>query len=266
MKIIALVKHSMDVAEIRVDPATKALKTTAAPRRFGDLDKGVVEAAVQLKESTGAEVEILCFGPPAATAAVKDLLAMGADSATVVADPFEGEADGATVARILQAALEKLSPFDLVLCGFASDDGYSFQTGPRLAERLGLPLVSYACSISVDSGMLVAERDLESVIQTVRAALPAVVTVAEEAFMARSVTLLQAMKAQKKPAQAWALGDLGLDRAELEQGFSYVSLGETGVIVSRRQKVLRGSDMGDLADELIDDLVDVGILDVQGGQ
>ena len=183
MKILALVKYSLDVAEIRVDPATHALRMSGVPRRFGDLDKGAVEAAVRLKETTDATVEVLCFGPPAARGAVKDLLAMGADEATVIEDPYGGAADGAVVARVLEAAISKRGPFDLIICGFASDDGYSFQTAPRLAERLGLPLVSYACEIGLEAGVLVADRDLEDGLETVSVGLPAIVSVAEEAFL-----------------------------------------------------------------------------------
>lgn len=261
MKIVALVKYSMDIAEIRVDPATHELKTAGAPLRFGDLDKGAVEAAVRIKEKTDdCSTEVLCFGPPAARAAMKDLLAMGADQATIVEDPFDSAADGAVAVRVVAAALRKLEPFDLVLCGFASDDGYSHQTGPRLAELLQLPLVSYASELEVVSGTLVAERDLEEGLQTVSSALPAIASIAEEAFVPRSVTLLQAMKAQKKPIVTWTLSDLGLDAQSLASSSTCESLGETGVVVQRQQNLLKDAELSRLADDLIDALVAEGIL------
>jgi len=262
VKIIVLAKYSMDVAEIRVDPSTHALRMTGVPQRFGDLDKGAVEAAVRLKEVAASDVvvEVLCFGPPAARGAVRDLLAMGADEATVIEDPYEGAGDGAVAARVLEAALRKLGPFDLVLCGFASDDGYSHQTGPRLAERLGLPLVSYASEITLASGTLVADRDLEDGLQTVRTPLPAIVSVAEEAFVPRAVTLLQAMKAQKKPSSTWTVEDLGLEKTTLDEACTCRLLTETGIVVNRRQKVLSGQGLADMADKLIDTLVDDQVL------
>ena len=152
MKILALVKYSLDVAEIKVNAATHALRMTGVPRRFGSLDKGAVEVAVRLKEASDAVVEILCFGPSDARGAAKDLLAMGADEATVVEDPYDGAADAAVAVRVLEAAIRKRGPFDLLICGFASDDGYSHQTGARLAERLALPFVSYACEIRLEDG------------------------------------------------------------------------------------------------------------------
>lgn len=267
MKIIVLVKYSMDVAEIRVDPASHGLRMTGVPQRFGDVDKGAVEAAVRVKEASAssAVVEVLCFGPAAARTAVKDLLAMGADEAMVIEDPYGGASDGAVAAEVLEAALRKLGPFDLVLCGFASDDGYSYQMGPRLAERLGLPLVSYASEIALDSGTLVADRDLEEGLQTVSTPLPAIVSVAEEAFVPRMVTLLQAMKAQKKPSHALTIEDLGLDKSVLDQAFAGHLTGETGIVVNRRQQVLMGHGLSEMADKLIDTLVDDQVLVLEGG-
>ena len=260
MKIITLVKYSMDVAEIRVDPSTHELRLAGAPHRFGDLDRGAVEAAVRLKETTDAFVEVMCFGPPAAQSAMKDLLAMGADEATVIEDPYEGSADASVAVQVLEAAVRERGPVDMIVCGFASDDGYSFQTGPRLAERLGLPFVSYACSLDVTAGSLTADRDLEEGLQTVSTSLPAIVSVAEEAFLPRTISLLQAMKAQKKPTNILSFHDLGLRKDLLDESFGYLELSERGVVVNRRQLVLRAEELGQLADKLIDTLVDDGIL------
>jgi electron transfer flavoprotein beta subunit len=265
VKIIVLVKYSMDVAEIRVDPATCSLRMAGVPKRFGELDKSAVEAAVRLKESADAFVHVLCFGPAVARSSVKDLLAMGADEATVIEDPYEGSADAAVVVRVLEAAARKCGPFDLILCGFASDDGYSFQTGPRLAERLDVPFVSYASQLSIDSGAVVADRDLEDRVQTVSVPLPAIVSVAEEAFVPRAVTLLQAMKAQKKPANLASLEDFGLAREGLEATGGYSPVEESGIVVNRGRRVLKGGDLARLADEFIDVLLSEQILVEKGG-
>jgi electron transfer flavoprotein beta subunit len=267
VKILVLVKYSLDVAEIRVEPSTHALRMTGVPERFGDLDKGALQAAVELGQTCDATVEVLCFGPPAARAALKDLLAIGADEATVIDDPYGGAADGAVVARVLEAAIEKRGPFDLIICGFASDDGYSHQTGPRLAERLGLPLVSYACRIGLDDGVLVAERDLEEGLESVSVRLPAIVSVAEEAFVARPVTLLQAMKAQKKPTNTWEMqADLGLDKDALTQSASRCSVLTTeGIVVERQGRVLKAMELSEMADRLVDWLVEEQVLVQPGG-
>ena len=63
MKILALIKYSLDVAEIKVDPATKELRMAGVPEKIGNIDKNVVEAAVRLKEATGASLQGLMPWP-----------------------------------------------------------------------------------------------------------------------------------------------------------------------------------------------------------
>jgi electron transfer flavoprotein beta subunit len=265
VRILALVKYSLDVAEIKVDAASRALRIAGVPQRFGDADRSVVEVAVRLKDASGGTVEVLCLGPPAAREAVKDLLAMGADEATVIEDVFAGTADAAVAVLVVEAAIRKRGPFDLIVCGFASDDGYSHQTGPRLSERLGLPFVSYACDIRIEDGALVVDRDLEESIQTVSVPLPAIASVAEEAFVPRRVTLLEAMKAQKKPLNAWSLEhDLNISKETLEESSTYEMVSESGVMVERRRELLKGEDLTELADRFIDVLVRENVLSLEG--
>ena len=93
MKILALIKYSLDVAEIKVDPTTKELRMSGVPEKIGNIDKNVVEAAVRLKEATGASLQALCLGPQSARDSFKDVLAMGLDEVFLVEDPFAGAAE-----------------------------------------------------------------------------------------------------------------------------------------------------------------------------
>lgn len=261
VKILTLIKYSLDIAEIKVDPATRQLHLESAPAKVGNIDKNVAEAAVRLKTTPEDAVWGLCLGPAAARESFRDVLAMGVDEVILVEDPFEGQGDAAAVAQILEAALRKIGPFDLLLCGFASDDGYTFQVGPRLAERLGLPLVAYARKLDVEGGKLRAERDLDENVQVVTAALPAVVSVAEEAFPPRRTTLMDAIKAKKKPVSQWTVGEtLGISAAEMEHSLEPEVLSQEGIVVQRKQRALRGTDMAEVAERLIDALLQENVL------
>lgn len=261
MKILTLIKYSLDVAEIKVDPTTKELHMSGVPEKIGNIDKNVVEAAVRLKEETGAGVQALCLAPQSARDSFKDVLAMGVDEVFLVEDPFDGNADGRAAVCMLEAAIRKLGPFELILAGFASDDGYTYQTPPRLAERLGLPLVSYARRLSVEGAKLQADRDLEDSLQTVEAPLPALVSIAEEAFPPRRTTLMDAIKAKKKPVNILQVeADLGLSKAELESMSSFESAEQVGVIVERKQIQIKGTSASELADRLIDALLQENVL------
>lgn len=261
MKILALIKYSLDVSEIRVEKVTKALQMAGVPSKIGNIDKNVVELAVKLKETGGGTAQGLCFGPAAAKDSFKDVLAMGLDEVCLVEDPFASGAESGAVVRILEAAIRKLGPFDLVICGFASDDGFSYQVAPRLAERLNMPLVSYVRQLSLGEGKLQADRDLEDGLQTVAASLPALVSVAEEAFPPRRTTLMDAIKAKKKPVNTWQVQtDLGLSQMELEGQSRFASSSELGVVVHRKQKIFKGKSPVEMADQLIDALLQENVL------
>ena len=83
--------------------------------------------------------------------------------------------------------------------GLARQDGFPFSPAVEVGWRLGLPLVSYTRQLSVSDGSLQADRDLEDSLQTVRVPLPALASIAEEAFPPRRTTLMDAIKAKKKP-------------------------------------------------------------------
>ncbi len=260
MKILALIKYSLDVAEIKVDTATKELRMAGVPEKVGNMDKNVVEAAVQLKEKDGGSLVGLTLGPAAAREGFREVLAMGVDEITLVEDPFGGKADASVAVGILEAAINKLGPFDLIVAGFASDDGYTYQVGPRLAERLGLPLVSFARQVSAQDGKFQADRDLDDHQERVEVSLPAIVTIAEEAYPPRRTTLMDALKAKKKPVNVLSIGDLGLDQATLEQK-SQVKLAEQqGIVVHRKQQIVKGDSMQEVADKLIDILLQENVL------
>jgi len=261
LKILVLIKYSLDISEIKVDPTSRELRLAGVPEKIGNIDRNAVEAALRLREKSGGRVQVLCLGPEVARDGFRDVLAMGVDEATLVVDPFGGLAEASVAVRILEAAIRKLGYFDLILNGFASDDGYTYQTGPRLAERLNLPLVSYARQLSVTDEVLKADRDLEEHLQSVEVSLPALVSVAEEAFPPRRTTLMDALNAKKKPVSLWTLeAELGLSKAALEQEQEVESSTRTGIVVFRKQQMFKGLSPLEAADRVIDALLQDGAL------
>ena len=111
-------------------------------------------------------------------------------------------------------------------------------------------------------GTLRADRDLEDRLQTITVALPALISVAEEAFPPRRTTLMDALKAKKKPVNVWHIDaeEVGLDRAALEAGSRVAAVSQTGVVIQRKQNVLKGQSMAKMADQLIDALLQENIV------
>lgn len=264
MKIVACIKYSLDVSEVKVDPASKELKMAGVPYKVGNIDKNVLEAAVRLQEAHGGSVHAVTVGPIKAKESFREALAMGLEDVTLIENPVEGEIAPEVTATVLAEAIKKLGDVDLVLCGEVSDDGFTYQVPPRLAEALNMPQVSFARSLAVEDGKVVADRDLEDSLQTVSVQLPALISVMEEINTPRRPTLLEAMKAKKKPVHVWNVEtDLGLSTAQLFDNRSLEKVRSEGVVVHRKQKVLQGDDLTSLSNELVDLLVAENV--IKGG-
>jgi electron transfer flavoprotein beta subunit len=184
-----------------------------------------VEAALRIREAAGeAKITILCLGPDAARDAVKKALAMGADEGIQLTDKAFEDGDSFATARALAAAIKKLEPFDLVLCGRQAPDWDVGVTPSVIADILGLPCVTRASEVKVSDGTLQVERVLSDGFETVEASLPAVVTVSNELGEPRYPQLREIMAAAKKPVAVWTAGDLGVDASELGAAGSPLSL------------------------------------------
>ena len=256
MKIVACIKYSFDVSEVKVDPATKELRLAGVPQRVGVIDKNVLETAVTLKEATGATVHGLTLAPAGAREAFREAMAMGLDDLTIIDSADLAAAGPAVTAMILATAVQKLGDVTLVVCGEASDDGVSYQIPPRLAERLGWPLLGYARNITVAGETITADRDLDSGMQRVEGNLPLVLTVTQETNTPRRPTLMDALKAKKKPVAVWQVAaDLGLTPEQLQARAGVTRTAQEGIVIKRKQQMFQGEDMAALANQLLDALV-----------
>lgn len=256
MKIVACIKYSLDVSEVKVDPATKQLRLTGVPLRVGNIDRNVLEAAVNLAEKYGGTVHGLTLAPATARESFREAIAMGLEDLTIVDSASLPATDPAVTAAVLAAAIEKIGDVSLVICGETSDDGVSYQVPPRLAERLRRPLLGYARNIEFSDGLLRADRDLDTGMQRVQTPLPAVMTVTQETNTPRRPTLMDAVKAKKKPVNIWQPAtDLDLTNGSIEARVSVHRIDQAGIVVQRKQKMLADGDMTTVANQLIDALV-----------
>lgn len=214
-RIIVPIKDIPDLSEIKIDPATRRPLTEAAKRKLNDLDKRALEAAIRIKEASGAEVITVSLGDERTKTAVLEALAMGADSAYVVTDPKLKGLDSGATSKVLEATISKVGGCDLVVCGELSLESMGSQVGPRLAEAMGVPQITYARELRLEGGKLRAVRDLEDVDEVVEADTPALATVVREINEPRIPSLMNIMKAKKKPLTELDAAALGLNPEEL---------------------------------------------------
>lgn len=262
MKIVACIKYSLDVSEIKVDEETQEIKLAGVPKSLGEIDENVLEAAASLKEAYGGEVHGLSYGPPDAKEAFRDALAMGLEDVTLVESTSDGHNAPAVTALVLVEAIKNMGEVDLVICGELSDDGLTYQVPPRLAEQLDLPQLSFVRQIEIDDGWAVAERELEGGSQKVRAQLPALITVTQETNTPRRPTLMEAMQAKKKPVHIWDVQeDLGLTGEDLESRKYLERMDTKGVVIHRKWVKMESEDQRELANQLVDKLIEEGVLE-----
>jgi electron transfer flavoprotein beta subunit len=111
---------------------------------------------------------------------------------------------------VLAKAIERAG-FDLVVTGMASTDGTAGVVPALLAERLGVPQVTFLSEVKVEGGKVTGRRDGDAASELLEASLPALVSVTDQSGEARYPSFKGIMAAKKKPVEALDLSDLGLE-------------------------------------------------------
>jgi electron transfer flavoprotein beta subunit len=177
---VVLVKQVPDTHNITGDVMTDAgtMNRNALPAIFNPEDLNALEMALQIKERCGGTVTVITMGPPKAAGVLREALFRGADRTILLTDRKFAGADTLATSYTLQCAVQKAGPFDIVLCGRQAIDGDTAQVGPQLAEKLGIPQITYAETIvEIDPEHIVAERALDHGSEIVRCSLPVLLTV-----------------------------------------------------------------------------------------
>ncbi len=203
MKILVLLKAVPDLSALNVSKGQERV-FEKAPRIMNPSDRHALEAALQLRDTSGGTVSAILPGRGEDERVLREALAVGADEAHHLVIPEVDAGDSLSHTHLLGSLIRKLAPFDLILCGGASEDGVPAQTGPRLAELLGIPQVTGVRKIlSADNGAVEVERlplDPPSDIPVrIPVSLPSLLTIEEEAFTPRIPNAVRIMKAARIP-------------------------------------------------------------------
>jgi electron transfer flavoprotein beta subunit len=181
---------------------------------LNELDENAVEAALVLAQAHDGEVVAVTMGPEDAEDAVRRALRMGADRGVHVLDDALTGTDVFGTARVLAAAVRRVAqdgPVDLVVTGMASLDALTSMLPAALAAELALPQLTLAVEVDVADGVVQVRRDLDHAAEVLRAPLPALVSVTDQANEPRYPAFAGIMAARKKPVDVYDLADLGVD-------------------------------------------------------
>jgi electron transfer flavoprotein beta subunit len=214
MNIVVLVKQVPDTwSERTLRPADNTLDRDAADGVPNELDEYAIEEGLRLAEAQGGEVTIMSMGPQKATEVIRKALSMGADKAVHISDEGLRGSDGLVTSAVLAAVLGRTG-FDLVILGSESTDARMGTMAAMLAERLGLPQMSFASKVETDGSKITIHRQADYGYDTVEGTLPAVVSVVEKINEPRYPSFKGIMAAKKKPVETLTLADLGFDPSQ----------------------------------------------------
>ncbi len=196
--IIVLAKQVPDTRNVGKDAMKEdgTINRAALPAIFNPEDLNALEQALRIKEANpGTKVTILTMGLPRASEVIREAIYRGADNGIVLTDRVLGGADTLATSYSLSQAVKKIGNFDIIMGGRQAIDGDTAQVGPQIAEKLGLPQVTYAEEIlDINKTSVIVKRRLEAGVETVKAPLPCVVTVNGSAAECRPRNAQRIMK------------------------------------------------------------------------
>jgi electron transfer flavoprotein beta subunit len=193
---VVLIKQVPDTKRITGDAMNDdgTVRRGVLPAIFNPEDLNALEMALQIKDMFGGTVSVISMGPLAAAEILRDSLYRGADEAILVTDRRCVASDTLATSYILSCAVKKLN-YDIVLCGRQAIDGDTAQVGPQLAEKLGVPQITYVEKLlELDGRTITTQRNIGNGWQQVRTKLPVLLTVTSDANSPRAAAAKKMMK------------------------------------------------------------------------
>jgi electron transfer flavoprotein beta subunit len=282
-KIIVLAKQVPDTRNVGKDAmkADGTVNRAALPAIFNPEDLNALEQALRIKDNfPGTTITLLTMGPGRAAEIIREGLFRGADDGILLTDRAFAGSDTLATSYAIAQTLKKHGNYDIIIAGRQAIDGDTAQVGPQVAEKLGIPQITYAEEIqAIEKGKVTVKRRLERGIEVVKCPMPLVVTVNSSApdCRARNAKLIMKYKHAKTISEMqeanddylhlysdrpyliikeWTVQNIEVDMNELGLTGSptKVKKVENVVLQSKGAKVITSSDedMDQLMRELIE--------------
>lgn len=281
LKIIVLAKQVPDTRNVGKDAmkADGTVNRAALPAIFNPEDLNALEQALQLKDRyPGSTATLLTMGPGRAAEIIREGLYRGADNGVVLSDRAFAGSDTLATSYALATAVRKIGDFDIILGGRQAIDGDTAQVGPQIAEKLGLPQVTYAEEVGeVKDGKITIKRRIENGIETVKAPLPLLVTVngSADECRPRNARSLQKYKYAAAPSELkdddkrkplveardylqikeWSADFVGADREQCGLPGSPTKVKKIENVVFSAKESVRLSDADNEVEDLVKQLI-----------
>jgi electron transfer flavoprotein beta subunit len=212
MHIIVCIKQVPDTRQVRLDEKTHTLIREGVESIINPYDMYALEEGLRLRDQFGGTVTVCSMGPPQAESSLREAISYGADGAVLLSDRAFAGADTWATSYTLAKGIEKIGPFDLILCGKQAVDGDTAQVGPGIAERLGIPYVTWVRKIEeIQNGLIRVQRLMDDGYDRMELPLPALLTVVKEINEPRVPSLKGKMRAKSQKIDIYGTKDLAAD-------------------------------------------------------
>lgn len=213
-KILVCAKQVPDTNEIRINPETGTLIREGVPSILNNDDANALELALEIKDKyDDVHVTVISMGPPQAQEMLYECVAMGADEAILLSDRAVGGSDTWATSNAVAAVIKKYGEFNLILAGRQAIDGDTAQVGPQIAEKIGLPQVTYVeeFNMNEDRTEVTVKRQLEDGYELLKVKVPCMLTCIKELNTPRFMTMSRIFD-QNKDIKVWSADDVNVDR------------------------------------------------------
>jgi len=277
-QIVVLAKQVPDTRNVGKDAmkADGTVNRAVLPAIFNPEDLHALEQALEIKDQfPGSKITLLTMGPPRAVEILREGFYRGADDGILLTDRAFAGSDTLATSYAISRAISKIKDVDIIVCGRQAIDGDTAQVGPQVAEKLGIPQITYAEEIvKLTKDKIQIKRRLERGVEVVECSFPVLITVNNTAPHCRPRNAKRLMKykhattisnhqetnedylssAITKPylnIKEWSVADIDCDKEQLGLGGSPTKVKKVDNIVFQAKE----SRVLDDADENIDALM-----------
>lgn len=189
MKILVCIKQVPETTNIKINPLDNTLMREGISAIINPDDKAGIELALRIKDRReDAEVTVITMGPGEGIKALREAIAMGADDGILITDEVFSGGDTYATALAISEFIKTLR-YDLIITGRRAIDGETGQTGPEIAENLGIPQITHCTEFEIEGDKLIAKRQFDDRYHIIEAKMPCLVSIIGEKINPRYMTV-----------------------------------------------------------------------------
>lgn len=250
---IVCVKQVPDTANVTAEAMKEngTVNRAALPAIFNPEDLHALEAALDVRDRFGGTVTVLTMGPLNACEVLRECLFRGADRAILITDRRAAGSDTLATGYILSQAVRKLADYDLVFCGRQAIDGDTAQVGPQMAEKLGIPQVTYfERFVELADSVARVRRNVGNGWEVLETRLPALLTVLDIANLPRPAAARRVMQNKRARARDEVLREINAQMPDASDSQKEAELEKRVLAVQVRGLLIETWDLDGLKADL----------------